>query len=66
MVGADCALPMLWAARIRVAIADSGIGIRQSFATSGSQHCNATVRAEVESALEHGIESVNALPEVAA
>ncbi len=47
MVGTDCALPMLWAARIRVAIADSGSGIRQNFAITGSPHCNATVRAEV-------------------
>lgn len=46
-------------------MADSGSGIRQSFATTGSPHCNATVRAEVEPALEHGIERVNALPEVA-
>lgn len=66
MVGTDFALSMLWAARIRVAIADSGIGIRQNFAITVSPHCNATVRAEVEPALEHGIERVNALPEVAA
>jgi len=59
---------MLWAARIRVAIADSGIGmgLRQNFAITGSPHCNATVRAEVEAALELGMERVNVLPAVAA